>query len=44
MNDDLQAAEDGLANGTSSFHKVQHLLQTAHPSLRLIYFEKEKHS
>ncbi|KAL8875284.1 MAG: hypothetical protein Q9198_006330 [Flavoplaca austrocitrina] len=22
MNDDLQAAEDGLANGTSSFHKM----------------------
>ena len=35
MNDDLQAAEDGLADGNSSFHKVLHIAQI-HSSLRLI--------
>lgn len=40
MNDDLESAEAGLANGASSFHKVPYLFSGC-PVTRLTGLEKE---
>ena len=42
MDDDLEGAEAGLANGTSSFHKVCHILFLGCLGSRLIGFGDEE--